>query len=275
MHARYHIKITTGALQKEVSSTALRTIIDANLGQDSLLGLIFHPKYHYDNNLFSEGNSYLEDQRRSAVTALKDSNVYSAWKAFGRLTHAVQDFYAHSNYVSLWLKKSVSQNPVPPNVGQEGFLPNVEHDTFLSNVEQDAFLFTARQNASLSNVEQDAFLFTARQNAFLSTVEQDAFLFNQIDPLDPALLNNPALRSGRIYYLLEAINYLPAFSGLAVRLSPKDSHLRMNLDSPDRGPLFPLALSAAQKRTLHEFKELSTIIKIELGPDALARFTDS
>jgi hypothetical protein len=230
MHARYHIQITTGALQDKISSTALRTIIDANLGQDSLLGLIFHPKYHYDNNLFSEGNSYLEDQRRSAVTALKHENLPSAWKAFGRLTHAVQDFYAHSNYVSLWLKNSVSQNPVPPNVGQ---------DTFLSNV------------------------------------EQDDFLFNQIDPLDPAMLNNPALRSGRIYYLLEAINYLPALSGLASRLSPKDSHLRMNLDGPDRGPLFPYAISAAQKRTIHEFEKMSTIIKDELGPDALARFSDS
>jgi hypothetical protein len=27
----------------------------------------------------------------------------SAWSAFGRLTHTAQDFYAHSNYIDLWL----------------------------------------------------------------------------------------------------------------------------------------------------------------------------
>lgn len=221
MHARYHAQITTAALQGEVSPTALRAIIDANLGQDSLLGLIFHPKYHYDNNLFREGDSYLEDQRHLALTALKGDNIPSAWKAFGRLAHAVQDFYAHTNYVPLWLENAARRNGISP------------------------------------------------------TVRQDDFLCDQIDPLDPAVLDNPALRSGRIYYLLEAINYLPLLSGLARRLSPKDSHLRMNLDGPDRGPLFPCAVSAAQKRTQHEFQELSTIIQDELGPDSVSCFTDN
>ncbi|MEO5888580.1 MAG: hypothetical protein ABIQ77_13050, partial [Anaerolineales bacterium] len=28
-----------------------------------------------------------------------------AWSAFGRLTHSAQDFYAHSNYITLWLSR--------------------------------------------------------------------------------------------------------------------------------------------------------------------------
>jgi hypothetical protein len=29
----------------------------------------------------------------------------SAWSAFGRLTHTAQDFYAHSNYIEMWLAR--------------------------------------------------------------------------------------------------------------------------------------------------------------------------
>ena len=31
------------------------------------------------------------------------NDIRSAWAAFGRLTHTAQDFYAHSNYIGLWL----------------------------------------------------------------------------------------------------------------------------------------------------------------------------
>ena len=40
---------------------------------------------------------------RLILGSLQMKDVSSAWSAFGRLTHTAQDFYAHSNYVDLWL----------------------------------------------------------------------------------------------------------------------------------------------------------------------------
>lgn len=98
MDAPYHRAILHQAIGQRVSARALGAITAANLGQDSLAGLL-HPEYHYDDSQFEQSQAYVEECRQAAGRAL-DPAV--AWAAFGRLTHAVQDFYAHSNYVQLW-----------------------------------------------------------------------------------------------------------------------------------------------------------------------------
>lgn len=106
MIAHYHRQVTLASLQKEFSPAALETIITYNLKQDSLRGLIGHPEYHYDDSLMAEGNEYVRQQRHSIWRELSQPNDPApAWQAFGRITHAVQDFYAHSNYVALWMQK--------------------------------------------------------------------------------------------------------------------------------------------------------------------------
>jgi hypothetical protein len=41
----------------------------------------------------------------------------SAWAAFGRLTHTAQDFYAHSNYIELWLtRQPAGRSPAASDV---------------------------------------------------------------------------------------------------------------------------------------------------------------
>jgi hypothetical protein len=40
--------------------------------------------------------------------------VLSAWIAFGRLIHTAQDFYSHTNYVTLWLDQ-FNGTPPPPS----------------------------------------------------------------------------------------------------------------------------------------------------------------
>jgi hypothetical protein len=114
MQRRYHHEITRNALQNIFSNRALRLIISANLAQDGLIGLIYHPEFHFDNNTFVEGREYIRTQRKiicdtlysiETQSKLVHSEVTIAWYAFGRLCHAAQDFYAHSNYVSLWLER--------------------------------------------------------------------------------------------------------------------------------------------------------------------------
>ena len=99
----YHVQITTQALKGRVGQQALGIIIASNIRQDDVRGQIGHPEYHFDNNAFEQSYAYMEAQRAVIVQTLAQSlHPLPAWQAFGRLTHTAQDFYAHSNYISLW-----------------------------------------------------------------------------------------------------------------------------------------------------------------------------
>src|SRR5215211_8643867 len=99
----FHVEITHLALDDTFGKRALEKIIEANLNQDRLLGQICHDEYHFDNNAFEKSYAYIEEQRALTVSLLMSNDIPSAWSAFGRLTHTAQDFYAHSNYIDLWL----------------------------------------------------------------------------------------------------------------------------------------------------------------------------
>ena len=193
MEQAYHIQITTQALGTAFSQRALQSILEANLRQDRLRGQIGHPEYHFDDSRFAESYAYMERQRQAISPALGAGMRQPAWQAFGRLLHCAQDFYAHSNYVHLWLE---GRRPVPPT--------------------------------------------------------------EQIEPLEMAILNSAALASGRIYFV-EALALLGLKSQVR-RLLPKDAHAWTNLDTPERGPLFPYALAAAEKRTRLEHERVAAAL---------------
>ena len=116
MLVEHHESITHRALSEHFSQHALEAILSANLKQDNLLtGQIGHDEYHYDNNAIAESDRYLEEQRVLTITALQNDDQPSAWAAFGRLIHTAQDFYAHSNYVDLWLARVDGQTHPPPS----------------------------------------------------------------------------------------------------------------------------------------------------------------
>src|SRR5215212_5658950 len=103
MLPRYHADITRTALKNLFSNAAIEKIIAANLYQDRLAAQIGHDEFHFDNNAFEKSYAYIEEQRVITISSLESDDVSSAWAAFGRLTHTAQDFYAHSNYIDLWL----------------------------------------------------------------------------------------------------------------------------------------------------------------------------
>ena len=105
MLKQFHVEMLHQALAGVFSPRALETIIRANLYQDRLVGLIGHDEYHVDNNAFEKSDAYIGEQRALTVSSLMAHNAASAWAAFGRLTHTAQDFYAHSNYIELWLSR--------------------------------------------------------------------------------------------------------------------------------------------------------------------------
>ena len=206
MKQGYHIEITSEALQTRVSAHALQIIISANLSQDNLDGQLRHPEFHFDNNGLAEGQAYLDGQRDLLVEAMKAGQNRPARQAFGRLIHTAQDFYAHSNYVDLWLRRNSSERMPQPE---------------------------------------------------------------DIDPLNPGVLSDPDLRSGRVYYPWEALSFIPFLAPLVRRLLPKDAHAWMNLDAPERGPQFAYARIAALRRTIYEFQLLSSL----LSQDEMVQFT--
>ena len=118
MLIQYHDSITRKALTGRFSPRALAAVLAANLKQDDLLtGQIGHDEYHYDNNSIAKSDRYLEEQRTLTLSALQHDDPSTAWTAFGRLTHTAQDFYAHSNYVDLWLSRfnTDGQSSPPPS----------------------------------------------------------------------------------------------------------------------------------------------------------------
>lgn len=90
--------------------TEFAEVIAGNLGQDHVSGQIGHPEYHFDDSEFDRTYAYLDKLKNNVVASARpDGSFYSARMDFGRFTHAIQDFYAHSNYVRLWAQnKNVS-----------------------------------------------------------------------------------------------------------------------------------------------------------------------
>ncbi len=103
----YHIQILRTALETRLPEESLAQIIAANLGQDALvhqLGSKAH--FHFDNNQLTAGSAYIAE-RLAFIAACPPTSQgrMEQLAAFGQLSHAAQDFYAHTNYVDLWLEK--------------------------------------------------------------------------------------------------------------------------------------------------------------------------
>lgn len=111
-----HNEMTLEALGSRFSPRALEIILAANRSQDSLRNQIGRDEIHFDNNAIDAGNRYIVEQRGHVIASLLSPGVLSAWIAFGRLTHTAQDFYAHTNYITLWLDQFERAQPAPAEV---------------------------------------------------------------------------------------------------------------------------------------------------------------
>lgn len=116
MLPKYHAEITREALKDWFSDAAMKKIVAANLYQDRPTAQFGHDEFHFDNDAFEKGYAYIEEQRALTIASLRSNDVASAWAAFGRLTHTAQDFYAHSNYVDLWLSRQNGAAPTPSEI---------------------------------------------------------------------------------------------------------------------------------------------------------------
>ena len=196
-----HAEITQIALGGIFTPKILEQVIKANQKQDGFRGQIGHPEFHFDDNKIYESQRFIEDQRILVFKSLNVLKLDRAWQAFGRLLHTTQDFYAHSNYVLLWMAQL-----------DKIALPSAE----------------------------------------------------EIEPLQQNLLISPQLTSGELYYPLEILSFMPLLKKYVLPRLPRNSHAWMNLDSPAAGVKFEYAFSAAVKRTVIEFENISLNISNEM-----------
>ena len=111
-----HEEMTREALAPHLSARALEIIVAANRKQDSLRNQIGHDEIHFDNNAIEKGYRYINEQRGYVLATLMGQGILSAWIAFGRLLHTAQDFYSHTNYISMWLAQHEGTPPSPLEV---------------------------------------------------------------------------------------------------------------------------------------------------------------
>jgi hypothetical protein len=88
---------------------------------------------------------------------------------------------------------------------------------------------------------------------------------SEIDPLDDSLVENPSLRSGKVYFPFGFLSFVPGLGKLVTPRLPRDSHAWMNLDSEARGPMFEYAFHAAVKRTRYELETVAKGLTKELN----------
>jgi hypothetical protein len=119
MQAQYHIDMTKVALAGRFADDALAEIVAANVGQDSLWSVLgAEPHRHFCDPVLARSLAYIEEEHQLIGELAQQEDAESQQRAaFGRLLHTVQDFYAHSNYVDLWLAGEVFQGPagLPPS----------------------------------------------------------------------------------------------------------------------------------------------------------------
>ena len=203
MLVRHHIEITRQAIGAEVGRRALHSILRANCAQDGLRYQLGHDHFHFDNNQFEKSNNYIEEQRALIHPSLERGDTESAWQAFGRMIHTVQDFYAHSDYIPRWLSRFSGGTPPAPE---------------------------------------------------------------EVDPVSPDILQDPELRSGKLYYPVEALAFIPFLKKSILPHLPADSHAHMNLDDFDDKGFFDYVFHASVKRTKIEFEKTMALLPSNLLP---------
>ncbi|NHZ72245.1 MAG: hypothetical protein GWP17_04060 [Aquificales bacterium] len=114
-------------LNKHFNQADLETITRANLRQDWPHGQL-HPEYHFDDSAFAESEAYLNQQRQLTRDSLSAKNRAASLAALGRLLHIRQDFYAHSNWVNLWVERHGGLLVCSPKDVELCTTPQVEPD---------------------------------------------------------------------------------------------------------------------------------------------------
>lgn len=105
---RVHKEITEAVAKKlGYSAEAIAVLVKGNLDSDKKEsdapgGEWYSPPAHFDNETFSAGAARVRAKRALALESLSTCDHSVSLEAIGRALHAVQDFYAHSNFITIY-----------------------------------------------------------------------------------------------------------------------------------------------------------------------------
>lgn len=145
-----------------------------------------------------------------------------------------------------------------------------QRELVMDAIKQDDFEQAWMAFGRLLHTAQDLYAHSNYVRLWLSRFPDDNIPApEEIDPLDERVMKDADLRSGKLYYPLELLSFIPGLDKVVIPHLPEDSHAWMNLDQPARGALFQYAFSAAVKRSRLEFDS----IRGRLNENSFQRFT--
>lgn len=119
MKLNYHRQMVRKVLQKlGIGKDCIDCAVRGNEGQDSLLNQD-RTDFHFDGCDFAGGIEYVQSQLQEIERLRTEDcskNICKIFEAFGRLTHGIQDFYAHSNWVELGNREIWDLETIPDNL---------------------------------------------------------------------------------------------------------------------------------------------------------------
>jgi hypothetical protein len=117
---KYHRSITENALKNSgLSEKCLRTIVDANVGQDkgalTNSGAFADPLNHGDNSQLGPTIDRIKERLRDILKkqCLNCDDIAELLKLFGKAAHGLQDIYAHSDYVETFGGSAKTTGEIP------------------------------------------------------------------------------------------------------------------------------------------------------------------
>ncbi|MEX3973830.1 HET-C-related protein [Paraburkholderia caribensis] len=106
----FDVKLHTALVKGTVGRACSNVLAGAQWNQD--VWHFFDSSAHFDNCAFGASLDYVDTLLAEVDSAVKSGNRDAALKAVGQTLHAIQDFYAHSNYIEL----SAQDTPAFANV---------------------------------------------------------------------------------------------------------------------------------------------------------------
>uniref|UniRef100_A0A3B5KW65 von Willebrand factor A domain containing 7 n=1 Tax=Xiphophorus couchianus TaxID=32473 RepID=A0A3B5KW65_9TELE len=122
---------------------AVRDVVNSNADMDLKSGTAANPVYHFDSERIDDSIAKLREFWTQIILSVRAKEYASARHSLGQLSHALQDFYSHSNWVEMG-KKSIYLHLLQPD---EPAFPLAKEDTPTC---KDCFTPTCRNNLLLS-----------------------------------------------------------------------------------------------------------------------------
>jgi hypothetical protein len=89
-----------GSLSYKINMrTAIADIATANANVDRDKETKDEPIWHCDNELLSECSNLVKSETAEGIEQIINGNISEARKTIGAVTHTLQDFYSHSNWI--------------------------------------------------------------------------------------------------------------------------------------------------------------------------------